>query len=114
MFTTEWRSSRFSNQHAMEMLCAKAAVDTKWTTLENIQLGSSTVKPKDEVICKTLQEGRKVKFTGVIYKTQNERDEKFTGVIYKTQNERMKCSIRFSDGRVPPQACGTLQESSAI
>ena len=41
------------------------------------------------------------------------KDQKFTGVIYKTQNERMKSSLRFFDGRVPPQACGTLQESSA-
>ena len=48
-----------SNQQEMEILDVKAA-ENKWRTSEKFQLGPSTVKPKDEVICKAQKEGRKV------------------------------------------------------
>ena len=46
---------QISNQQAMEILEAKAAVENKKRTYEKVQLGPSTVKPKDEVICKATK-----------------------------------------------------------
>ena len=49
-----------SNQQAMEILEAKAAVENKKRTYEKVQRGPSTVKSEGEVVCKAQKEGRKV------------------------------------------------------
>ena len=51
----------------------------KWRTYENLQLGPSTVKPKDEVICKAQKEGRKVHWSHL--QNTKRKDEKFTSLL---------------------------------
>ena len=98
-------------QQSMKVLDAKAEVDNKWTTLENIQLGSSTVKSKGEVVYKTQKEGRIVHWSRL--QTTKWKDEQFTSLFWWIcATSSMRTSSRVvSNTKVELSYAETLQKT---